>query len=243
MPDFRIHSIETLATEDGPGIRFLLFLQGCQFNCLYCHNPDSKALKGGYLASVEDIFQKILRYQSYFGKRGGVTVSGGEPTLQASNLIELFKKLHTKNIHTALDTNGYITTSVVKELYNHTDLVILDVKHIDDEKHKILTGKSNRNVLEMAQFRENQKKDMWLRYVLVPGYTDQEQDLENWAKYFENYQTISKVEILPFHQLGRPKYHQLKLKYELENTPIPTTESVQKCQTIFSKYLKNVVIN
>jgi pyruvate formate lyase activating enzyme len=209
---------------------------------LYCQNPDTQSLEGGKTYEILELVEKITRYQSYFGTEGGVTVSGGEPTLQAGSLIELFSQLKAKGISTTLDTNGYITTQAVKDLYNYTDLVLLDVKHIDDTLHQKLTGKSNHNVLEMAKFRENQGKKMWLRYVYVPGYTDQEKYLEQWAKYFQDYKTVEKVQILPFHQLGREKYHQLKMKYELEDVQIPTPESLAKCQQIFAKYLKNVCV-
>jgi len=241
MPKLNVHSIETMATQDGPGIRFLLFLQGCQFRCQYCQNPDSQEMGTGKEMEIDDLVDQILKYRNFY-TNGGVTVSGGEPTVQAKNLTILFQKLQENGIHTALDTNGYITSDEVKKLYEHTDLLILDIKHIDVELHKVITGKSNRNSLEMAEFREKQQKPIWLRYVYVPGLSDQEEHLHAWAKHFENYKMVEKVEIIGFHQLGKEKWKQLNRPYLLEKTKPANIKNLQRCKKIFSLYLSNVTI-
>ena len=184
----RVHSIETFGTVDGPGIRFVLFLQGCYLQCKYCHNRDTWDLKGGEPKSLDDILEKIKRYKNYMMlSGGGVTVTGGEPFLQAKFLIELFKKLKEEGIHTCIDTSGIVAiTDDVKELLKYTDLVLLDIKHIDDEKCKKLVGVSNKRELEFAQYLSENNIKIWIRQVLVPGYTDDEEDLKKLKKFFKN---------------------------------------------------------
>lgn len=239
----RVHSIETFGTFEGPGIRLVIFLQGCNLRCLYCHNPDLIPCKEGKEMSIKEIVKMAEGQKDYFGTEGGITVSGGEPTFQAKELIKLFRRAKKKKINTALDTNGTIVNEDVKKLYSYTDLILLDVKHIDDEEHKKLTGFSNKNTLEMAEYREKSQKPMWLRYVLVPGINDQEQYLEDWAKHFKDYKCIEKVEILPYHTLGVYKYKELGIKYSLENLLPPTKETILKAKSIFEKYLKNVYVH
>jgi pyruvate formate lyase activating enzyme len=238
----RIHSIETFGTHDGPGLRLVIFLQGCNLRCLYCHNPDSWERCGGRLMKRMDLVKVAENQREYFGKNGGVTVSGGEPTLQSKNLIKLFKKLKERKINTALDTNGAIVSDEVKLLYKHTDLVLLDVKHMDEKMHIKLTGASNKNMFKMAEFREKSEKDMWIRYVLLPGWNDSEKYLRQFGEYFKNYKTIKKVEILPYHTLGIYKYKELGLKYKLSTIKPPTKKNIENARKILSEYFLNVTV-
>lgn len=238
----RIHSLETFGTHDGPGVRMVVFVQGCQFRCLYCQNPDSLDVNAGTLVEIDELVKRAERQKSYFGKEGGVTVSGGEPLLQRSKLLTFFKKLHAAGINTCLDSNGRLNTADVHELLEHTDLLLLDVKHINEEWHRRLTGLSNKSTLGLAAWREATGKRMWLRYVLVPGWTDQDEYLEEWAATFSNYKTVDRVEIIPFHQLGMHKWSMLGMEYPLKDTPVPSEELKQKAFSIFSRYFKNVLL-
>ena len=238
----RIHSLETFGTHDGPGIRMVVFVQGCQFRCLYCQNPDSIDIHGGILVTIDELVSKAIKQKAYFGKEGGVTVSGGEPLLQRTKLIQLFDRLHEHGINTCLDSNGRVLDDNTKELLEKTDLLLLDVKHINPEWHKKLTSLSNTTTLHVAEHRESTGKPMWLRYVLVPGLTDQEEYLHEWAKHFKDYKTVERVEIIPFHQLGKHKWELMNMKYELSETETPTPELLQKTKAIFSLYLNNVRI-
>ncbi|HWS59605.1 MAG TPA: pyruvate formate-lyase-activating protein [Flavobacterium sp.] len=238
----RIHSLETFGTHDGPGIRMVVFVQGCQFRCLYCQNPDSIDIHGGTLVTIDELVSKALKQKAYFGKEGGVTVSGGEPLLQRAKLIQLFDRLHEHGINTCLDSNGRVLDENTKELLDRTDLLLLDVKHINPEWHKKLTSLNNTTTLKIAEHRESTGKPMWLRYVFVPGWTDQEEYLYEWAKHFSGYKSVERVEIIPFHQLGKHKWELMNMKYELADTPSPTTEALENAKAIFSLYLDNVTI-
>ena len=238
----RIHSLETFGTHDGPGVRMVVFVQGCQFRCVYCQNPDTLDIKGGILVEISELVNRALREKSYFGKSGGVTVSGGEPLLQRSKLCTFFKALHKENIHTCLDSNGRLNDAAVHELLEHTDLLLLDVKHINDKWHHKLTGLSNRNTLDLAAYRESTGKRMWLRYVLVPGWTDQVEYLEEWARHFASYKTVDQVEIIPFHQLGMHKWELMNMDYPLKNTATPSEDIKLTALNIFKNYFKNVML-
>jgi pyruvate formate lyase activating enzyme len=243
----KIHSIETFGVHDGPGIRLVVFTQGCPFRCLYCHNPDTQDLETAKTETktIDEIIELLEREKPYFGKnstRGGLTVSGGEPTLQAKVITALFKKAKERGFHTCLDSCGAIVSKDVEELYRFTDLLLLDVKHIDDIWHRKLVGQSNTKVLENAKIRERSGREMWLRYVLVPGWTDQEEHLTAWAKYFAHFKTVSRVEILPYHELGKHKYHELGKEYRLSDVKVPSKEEIIKAKDIFTKYLGNKVV-
>jgi len=238
----RIHSLETFGTHDGPGIRMVIFAQGCQFRCLYCQNPDSLDVNAGILVEIDELVKRAVHEKTYFGNKGGVTVSGGEPLLQSSKLTTLFKLLHAEGINTCLDSNGRLNTPEAHRLLEHTDLLLLDVKHINDEWHRKLTNQSNKNTLGLAVHREQTGKKMWLRYVLVPGWTDQPEYIEQWGQHFTNYKTVERVEIIPFHQLGMNKWELMKMNYPLKNTPLPTAESKNQTRAIFEKYFDNVVL-
>ncbi len=232
----KIHSVETLGAADGPGLRFVLFLQGCSLRCKYCHNPDTwAACNAERTATAEDIANEIIRYKNYFGKKGGVTVSGGEPLLQLDFLTELFKILKQNGIHTAIDTSGAPYNEYdprYKELLALTDLVILDIKHIDDLKCRELTGTGNIATKKFAKTLSDNGVAMWIRQVLVPGLTDDENDLKHTREWINTLKTVERVEVLPYHTLGKPKYEQLGLSYPLGDTPIPTREQIDKAKAI-----------
>jgi len=239
----RVHSLETFGTHDGPGIRMVIFVQGCQFRCLYCANPDTMDLKGGKFILIDDLVKRALNQKPYFGKLGGVTVSGGEPLLQRTKLYLLFQKLHKHGIHTALDSNGRVFNKEVELLLDETDLLLLDVKHFDDDWHHKITSLSNKNVFKVAQYREESGRPMWLRYVLVPGWTDQEQYLHALGAHFKDYKTIQKIEIQPYHQLGVHKWEALGMEYKLKDVSPPSQAIIDKTRAIFQNYFTEVRVN
>ena len=229
----KVHSIESFGTVDGPGIRFVLFLQGCHIQCKYCHNRDTWDMNGGKYKSLDDIFEKIMKYKNYIFPNGGVTVTGGEPLLQVKFLIELFEKLKKENIHTCVDTSGMVSlTDDIKKLLSLTDLVLLDIKHIDSEKCKDLVGFNNEKELAFAKYLSDNNIPMWIRQVLVPGYTDDEQDLLKLKDFISSLNTVDKVEILPYHDMGRYKWEKLGLKYELDGVRIANDNDVKKAKKI-----------
>lgn len=229
----RIHSFESLGAVDGPGVRFVVFMQGCALKCKYCQNRDTWNLKGGTIYSSDEIVDKILRYKNYIMPNGGVTISGGEPLLQTKFLIELFTKLRQYNIHTCIDTSGsVILTDEIKELIDLTDLFLLDIKCINDEKAINLTGVSNKKELEFARYLSNINKPMWIRQVLVPGYTDDEQDLIKLREFISTLKFVEKVEVLPYHDLGKFKWEQLGEVYPLENVRTANNDDVKRAKEI-----------
>ena len=229
----KVHSIESFGTVDGPGIRFIIFLQGCNLQCKYCHNRDTWDLNEGEYRSLEDILKQIRKYKNYIMPNGGVTVTGGEPLLQVKFLIELFKELKKEKIHTCIDTSGMVAiTEDIKKLLSLTDLVLLDIKHIDDNKCKELVGVSNKLEIEFAKYLSNNNIKMWLRQVIVPGYTDDEQDLLKLKDFIKTLKTVEKVELLPYHSMGKYKWNTLKIKYELEDVPDATEEDIKRAKNI-----------
>ncbi|MBO4293289.1 MAG: pyruvate formate lyase-activating protein [Clostridia bacterium] len=228
-----IHSFETFGTVDGPGIRFIFFMQGCALRCKYCHNRDTWRRNGGKKLSVDELIEKILKYKNYISPNGGVTASGGEPLLQAPFLIELFKQLKKEGIHTCIDTSGmFAITDEIKELLSLTDLVLLDIKHIDDNKCKDLVGVSNKLELEFAKYLSDNGNKMWIRQVLVPGYTDDEEDLLRLKEFLSTLKTVEKVELLPYHNMGKYKWSDLGVEYDLENVKPATQEDVDRAKKI-----------
>jgi pyruvate formate lyase activating enzyme len=234
-----VHSIETFGTVDGPGIRYVVFTQGCLLRCLYCHNADTWETGKGKVMSTDEIMADFESYLPFIeASGGGITVSGGEPLLQPDFLIDLFKKCKARGIHTTLDTSGgcYSTEesfqSKLAELITYTDLVLLDLKHIDEHTHKRLTGRSNHNILEFARFLSEHKVPVWIRHVLVPGWTDGEADLHKLAAFIRGLHNVKKIEVLPYHKLGVYKWQNLGYKYLLEDVESPTAESVEKAKAI-----------
>lgn len=241
----KIHSLESFGSADGPGVRYIVFLQGCRMRCKYCHNPDTWALDKGQEQTPEEVLKKALRYKSYWGKNGGITVSGGEALLQIDFVLELFKLAKAKGIHTTIDTAGNPFTregeffEKFQELIKVTDLFLLDIKQIDAKAHKSLTGHTNENILDMATYLSEQGKDMWIRYVLVPGYTDSEEDIKKLHDFIETLDTVKRVEVLPYHTLGVFKWEQLGVPYTLEGVNPPSKESIEKANQMLEteKYL------
>ncbi|MGL4412449.1 MAG: pyruvate formate-lyase-activating protein [Bacteroidales bacterium] len=238
-----IHSLESMGTHDGPGLRLVIFTQGCRFNCLYCANPDTIPLKGGTPTDTDELVAEAVSQKPFFGKRGGVTVSGGEPTLQAGALIDLFQKLKANGINTCLDTNGNNLNDEVKELLKLTDIVLLDIKHIDSKQHTHITGQGNDTVLKFADYLTEQGIRVWLRYVLVPGLSDQEQSLIALGERFKNSNNIERIDILPYHTLGKHKYEHLGRTYQLKDTPTNTPEQLKRAEEILKPYFKEVRVN
>ena len=211
----------------------MLFLQGCHLQCKYCHNRDTWNMNGGEFKSLDDIFEKIMKYKNYIYPNGGVTVTGGEPLLQVKFLIELFEKLKKENIHTCIDTSGMVAlTDDIKKLLSLTDLVLLDIKHIDSEKCKNLVGFNNERELAFARYLSDNNIHMWIRQVLVPGYTDDKQDLLKLKDFIGNLNTVDKVEILPYHDMGRYKWEKLGLKYELDGVRVANDDDVKRAKNL-----------
>ena len=240
----RVHSYESLGTYDGPGIRLVVFLQGCNFRCLYCANPDTIDAKGESKETApEDILKMAISQKPFFGKKGGNTFSGGEPTFQAKALIPLFRMLKEAGIHICVDTNGGIWNEDVKELLSLADLVLLDIKEFNDARHKILTERSNTQTLKTAAWLEENQKPFWLRYVLVPGYSFFREDIEALGDHFKDYQSIQRIEILPYHTLGVHKYEAMNMEYKLKNVKQNTPEQLEEAKALFEKYFKTVYVN
>ena len=230
----KIHSIETFGTLDGPGIRFVLFMQGCALHCKFCHNRDTWETSTNNLMTTDEVIENVKKCDSFIKfSKGGVTVSGGEPLLQVPFLIELFTKLKTLGYHTAIDTSGmFEITPNIRLLLKLTDLVLLDIKQISDAKCKDLCGFSNKLELEFAKYLSNNNIPMWIRYVLVPKITDDEKDLLNLKEFIDTLKTVEKIEIHPYHNIGRYKWKNLGLEYPLEGVPQATEKDVLRAKKI-----------
>ncbi|WP_226913019.1 pyruvate formate-lyase-activating protein [Flavicella marina] len=237
--------MESFGTHDGPGIRMVVFLQGCKLKCLYCHNPDSIDTHGGEEHEIEDLVRRAVNMKSYFGKHGGVTVSGGEPLLQSKELIHFFKRLKEEGIHTNVDTNGRVLNHFTEELLdNYADLVMLDIKHMTEEGYQKLVGAKNKETtFRFAAHREASGKKMWLRYVLIPEITNKPELLHAMGEHFKNYKTIEKIELQPYHKLGIHKWEALGWRYELENARENTPEEIDAAVAILDNYFKEVKVN
>jgi len=229
----KIHSIETFGTVDGPGVRFVTFFQGCNLQCKYCHNRDTWDINEGTYISVDELFENILRYKSYIVPNGGFTASGGEPLLQPHFLISLFKKLKDAGIHTAIDTSGMVEiTEPIKELLSLTDLVLLDIKHINVEKSKDLIGFSNKKELAFAKYLSDNNIPIWIRQVIIPGITDNNEDLLELKNFISSLKTVKKVELLPYHNLGKHKWETLGFEYKLNNVRAANDEDIKRAKEI-----------
>ena len=233
-----VHSLESFGSADGPGVRYIIFLSGCNMRCQFCHNPDTWDIKAGKEYTASQLLKTANRYRPYWGSEGGITVSGGEPLLQIDFLLELFQKAKEMGIHTTLDTSGNPFTteepfySKWKELMKVTDLVMLDIKHIDEEQHKILTGKTGKNILEMARQMSEMGQPMWIRHVLVPERNDTDEYLHRLADFIKTLKTVERVEVLPYHTLGVFKWKNLGIPYKLEGIDPPTAERVENAKRI-----------
>ncbi|HIZ63922.1 MAG TPA: pyruvate formate lyase-activating protein [Firmicutes bacterium] len=230
-----IHSFESFGTVDGPGIRFVVFMQGCPMRCRYCHNPDTWNPKGGTQMTAEEVAREVLKYKNYFAERGGVTVSGGEPLFQLDFVLELFSLLKKKGISTCLDTSGICFREGderFERLAQLTDLVLLDIKHIDEDAHRALTGHSNQNPLSFARFLDQKGVKMWVRHVLVPDITDNDEALMRLRAFLDTLSNVEKVEVLPYHTMGVQKYRKLGIPYSLEGVQPPAKERVENAKRI-----------
>ena len=239
----RVHSYESMGTYDGPGLRLVVFLQGCPFRCLYCANPDTIAFDGGTPTEPEHIINMAVNQKPFFGRRGGVTFSGGEPTAQAKDLIPVVKGLKEQGIHICIDTNGGIWNPAVEELLKEIDLVLLDVKQINPERHQNLTERSNEQTLKTAQWLEANERPFWLRYVLVPGISDFEEDIRAFGEFFKDFKMLQRVEILPYHTLGIHKYETMGQEYKLKDTKTNTPEQLDRALALFKEYFDCVMMN
>lgn len=229
-----IHSIESLGTVDGPGIRAVVFMQGCGLRCRYCHNPDTWECSGGKKTTPEELYEHVKNYRPYFGKYGGVTVSGGEPLLQTEFLYDFFKILKANKINTAIDTSGILNDSV-KKLLTLTDLVLLDIKHTDPIEYKKLTGGDLNQPLSMLQYLIDNKISFWIRQVIVPGINDTPAQMKTLAKYCIY---AKKYELIPYHTLGLVKWKKLNIAYSLEGVEPPSKEKMSELKNILDEEIK-----
>lgn len=240
----RVHSYESLGTFDGPGLRLVIFLQGCNFRCLYCANADTIDLKGESTETpAEEILRLAVSEKPFFGSKGGVTFSGGEPTMQAKELVPVVRMLKENGINICIDSNGGIWNEHVEELFGLADIVLLDVKEFDNNRHKILTERSNAQTLATAKWLEEHEKPFWLRYVVVQGYSAFKEDVTAMCEHFKNYKMIGRVEILPYHTLGAHKYEAMKQEYKLKDVKENTQEQLDEIREIFEKYFSKVTVN
>ena len=240
----RVHSVESFGSADGPGVRYIVFLKGCNMRCKYCHNPDTWAKcgenDGAKLMTPQEVLKTAMRYKAYWKQTGGITVSGGEALLQIDFVTELFKLAKEKGVNTCLDTSGNPFTveepffGKFNELMKYTDLFMLDIKHIDDEEHKKLTGQTNKNILDMAQYLSKNGKKMWIRHVLVHGITTDERYLNQLREFIDTLKTVDRVEVLPYHTLGVFKWKELGIPYQLEGVEPPTEEQIECAKRILN---------
>ncbi|MFP4015388.1 MAG: pyruvate formate-lyase-activating protein [Halanaerobiales bacterium] len=232
-----IHSTESLGTRDGPGIRFVVFMQGCPMRCKYCHNPDTWKLCNGTKITIDELMTKIKKCKPYISRsNGGITISGGEPTLQFEFVLELLKRCKEEGLHTAIDTSGYVDPDKFKELLPYLDLILMDIKEMDEVRHMELTGVSYEKTMQNIELMEEEGQPYWIRYVVVPGYTDNEDDLEILAQYLSEKEYMEKLELLPYHNLGEHKWQELGLKYELKDVVPPSKEMMERIEDILKEY-------
>ncbi len=238
MVQGHIHSTESFGSVDGPGVRFIIFLQGCRMRCQYCHNPDSWKLTSDDLRTADELLDTAERYKTYWGTNGGITVSGGEPLLQIDFLLDLFKKAKQRGIDTCIDTALQPFTreepffSKFEELMKYTDRLLVDIKHIDPEQHKKLTAQPNENIFDGLSYLKEIDKPIWIRHVLVPGITDVDEYLEKTAAYIETLTNVERVEILPYHTLGAYKWEELGFKYQLTDVNPPSKERIEHAKEV-----------
>lgn len=235
-----VHSLESFGSVDGPGVRYVIFLSGCAMRCQFCHNPDTWNMKSGTPYTTDQLIKNAVKYRSYWGDKGGITVSGGEPLLQLDFLTELFKKAKAEGIHITLDTSGNPFTrkepfiSRFQELLKYTDLIMLDIKHMDEEQHQTLTGCTNTNILDLAEYLSEKQVPVWIRHVLVPGINDEDKYLKSLHAFIQELHNVEKVEILPYHTLGAFKWKELGMEYPLEGVESPSEKLIKKAQHLVS---------
>lgn len=244
METLRVHSYESLGTFDGPGLRYVVFLQGCPFRCRYCANPDTIAPLGeSREVAIDHIVEQAVSMKPFFGRRGGITFSGGEPTMQAAALVPLVERLQAAGLHVCLDSNGAVWNADVARLFSLSDLVLLDVKQFNPVRHRELTGCGNEQTLRTAAWLERHGHPFWLRYVLVPGWSDAEEDIRALGRYFRDYGQLRRVEILPYHTLGVHKYEAMGMEYTLKGVKENTPAQLDRAKALFEEYFPLVVVN
>ncbi|BAQ62240.1 pyruvate formate-lyase activating enzyme [Geminocystis sp. NIES-3708] len=232
-----IHSVESCGTVDGPGIRFVIFTQGCPLRCLYCHNPDCRHFEDGKIVTVDELITEIDKYRAYFeSSGGGVTITGGEPLMQPDFVKAIFQNCKKINIHTTLDTSGYVNLNIAKPILEYTDLVLLDIKSFDPNIYHKLTSVSLEPTLIFARYLAQINKPTWIRFVLVPNLTDPENNVRGLAQFIAPFKNIEKVEILPFHKMGEYKWEQLGYDYQLKDTQPPSPQLMNQVINIFKSY-------
>lgn len=240
-----IHSKESFGTVDGPGIRYVLFMQGCPMRCLYCHNPDTWEIGAGEEITVDEVIAEFNRNRAFYEK-GGITVTGGEPLLQIDFVTELFKKCKEENIHTCIDTSGVtykqeeVYLQKLNMLLEYTDLVMLDIKHIEGENHKALTGYDNKNILDFAKHLEEKNIPIWVRHVVVPGYTDKKEALIKLGEFIGKLQNLKALDVLPYHTMGVSKYKELGIPYRLEGVPSLSQNEAKKAKQYIIYGMKQI---
>ena len=233
-----IHQLESFGSVDGPGVRFIIFFSGCPLRCKYCHNPDTWDMSKGKLYTADELLNEALSCKAYWGAKGGITVSGGEPLMQLDFLLELFTKAKEKGVNTCIDTAGGPFTKEgewfekFKKLMEVTDILLMDIKHIDEEEHIKLTGRTGKNIIEMFRYLDEIKKPIWIRHVLVPGITDNDEYLLRTRDFIRTLSNVQRVEILPYHGLGAMKYKDLGIDYVLKDTESPSAERVANAKKI-----------
>lgn len=233
----RVHSIETFGTVDGPGIRFIVFMQGCPLRCKYCHNRDTWDAKGGKEYTTDELITEVLKYSSYMKfSGGGLTVSGGEATLQPEFVAELFAKAKKNGIHTCLDTSGFVDIDKIDPILDNTDLVLLDLKHMIDDKAKDLTGVTIQKTLKLAKHLDERNIPVWIRHVLVPGITDDRKNLEALGKFVSTLNNVDRLELLPYHTIGVHKWESMGIEYELKGVPDATPEDIKKASQVLKEF-------
>lgn len=233
-----IHSTESFGTVDGEGVRFIIFMQGCRMRCQFCHNPDTWKIGAGKEYTPDELLKEAVKYRSYWGDKGGITVSGGEPLLQIDFIIELFKKAKEQGINTTLDTCGQPFTrkepffSKFKELLSYTDLILLDIKQINTINHRELTGHPNENIIDLANFLNKINFPVWIRHVLIPSKTDIDSDLDSLGQFIKTLSNVQRVEVLPYHTMGVAKWDKLKLDYPLKGIKSPSKERIKNAEKL-----------
>ncbi len=233
-----IHSKETAGAVDGPGLRYVLFLQGCPLRCKYCHNPDSWNCEKGKLVNVEEIYKDIISYKSFMKfSNGGFTASGGEPLLHKKFLNKLFQILKNDNIHTTIDTSGFVDIDEdLENLLKYTDLVMLDIKHLNSSQHKWLTNQENHKTLSFLNHLKENNIKTWIRWVVLPNFNDSEEYTHEFAKFIKDYKNVELIELLPYHDIGKYKWQELNIPYKLEDTIPPSNDTMQKIEDILNSY-------
>lgn len=240
MPGY-IHSTESFGTVDGPGVRYVVFFQGCPLRCLYCHNPDTWEFSGGRKVTAEELMEEYDSYKEFL-KSGGITATGGEPMAQPEFLTELFSLAKSRGVHTCLDTSGIVFNpenhEKIDKIIDYTDLVMLDIKHIDDEEHKKLTGKSNKNILAFAEYLRDRNIPLWVRHVVVPGITDDEKELLGLGKFLAGLTNLKALDVLPYHDMGKVKYQNLGIDYPLKDVEPLSKEKAIEARDVIMRGIK-----